>query len=187
MNEHISALSDGEFDEESGRRLLASLMRQSDARQELENCWLIGDALRAEAGPRFDISARVMAALQDEPVVLAPAAWASKSAPAANDAMKQPPAWMAMAAASCAVLVVAWAAVSLRPDVQSGAPSIANASQAPGVQTAALANNASASRTKQDEQSYLLAHQAYAGGAPMASVAGYIRTASDDQALSLAR
>ena len=189
MNEQISALSDGELDDESARRMLASLTRQPSSRQQLETCWLIGDALRREAALDIDLSARVMAALKDEPVVMAPAAWAARSETSEAKAV-QPPTWMAIAAASCAVLVVAWAAISVRPEVQTSTSTMANASRAPTQQQLAAVPSLAASQTRNaqaDERAYLIAHQAYAGGAPMASVAGYIRTVAEDQAIPAVR
>ncbi|MDQ8021691.1 MAG: sigma-E factor negative regulatory protein [Moraxellaceae bacterium] len=173
MNEQLSAWLDGELDADSLARTTAGLRRQPEERRTCETYWLIGDTLRDEPVLSAGFSARVMEALKNEPVVLAPAALPQQR-------KIEPNRWMAMAAASCAVLVVAWAGFSLGPDAAAPAatPMLA-ASPAPGAQARLVAAPARDVMLSGD-RAYLIAHQAYAGGAPMAEVAGYVRTVSDE-------
>ncbi|MEC5396917.1 sigma-E factor negative regulatory protein [Uliginosibacterium sp. H1] len=173
MNEQLSAWLDGELDADSLARATAGLRRQPAERRACETYWLIGDTLRGEPALSVDFSARVLEALKSEPVVLAPVAVAPQR-------KLEPNRWMAMAAASCAVLVVAWAGFSLAPDtVAPTATPMLAASPAPGAQARLVAAPASDVLLSGD-RAYLIAHQAYAGGAPMAEVAGYVRTVSDE-------
>lgn len=75
-DEHISALVDGELDEQERHAAVDALLSQSDARKSWGRYHLIGDALRRSLPHTIDngFSARVMAALEDEPTVLAPRA-----------------------------------------------------------------------------------------------------------------
>lgn len=72
MKDQLSALIDGEFDVASAAHLINSI--QSDG--EMKSCWqqyhLIGDAMRGDRYLSADFSARVMDALEAEPVVLTP-------------------------------------------------------------------------------------------------------------------
>ena len=71
MKDQLSALIDGEFDVASAEHLITSVKSGG----ELKDCWqhyhLIGDAMRNEMVLSHDFSARVMSALNAEPVVLA--------------------------------------------------------------------------------------------------------------------
>ena len=72
MKDQLSALIDGELGIESAEHLIAS----AKAGGELKQCWahyhLIGDVMRGEVNNSHSISARVMAALENEPIVFAP-------------------------------------------------------------------------------------------------------------------
>lgn len=72
MKEQLSALMDGEIDLESHPHLYLALRNGEEAME----CWatwhLIGDVMRGDPVMRTDMSARVMQALADEPVILAP-------------------------------------------------------------------------------------------------------------------
>ncbi len=72
MKDQLSALIDGELGIESAEHLIAS----TKAGGELKQCWahyhLIGDVMRGEVNNSHSISARVMAALENEPIIFSP-------------------------------------------------------------------------------------------------------------------
>lgn len=70
-NEKLSAFIDGELKDES---LLASLVKDEDLADQFSRYQLIGDVMRDDvpAEMNFDIASNVMAALDDEPTVMAP-------------------------------------------------------------------------------------------------------------------
>ena len=85
MKDQLSALIDGEFDVASAEHLITSVKSGG----ELKDCWqqyhLIGDAMRNEMVLSHGFSARIMSALDAEPVVLATKAMAeTKLAQAAS-------------------------------------------------------------------------------------------------------
>lgn len=80
MKDQLSALIDGELDIQDSAHLIMS----AKAGGELKNCWanyhLIGDAMRGDVRLSHDFSARVMAALDAEPTILAPNVVAANAA-----------------------------------------------------------------------------------------------------------
>ena len=73
-DERISALIDGELDEQARQSMVDELLKKGEARATWARYHLISDTLRQNlpAGMDTQFSSRVMAALQDEPTVLAP-------------------------------------------------------------------------------------------------------------------
>ena len=77
MKDQLSALIDGELDIASAEHVI----KAAKVGGELKNCWthyhLIGDAIRGDIGRNglhtsHDFSARVMGALENEPIIFAP-------------------------------------------------------------------------------------------------------------------
>ena len=72
MKDQLSALIDGELDIASAEHVI----KAAKSGGELKNCWahyhLIGDVMRNELHSSHDFSARVMSALENEPIVFAP-------------------------------------------------------------------------------------------------------------------
>ena len=72
MKDQLSALIDGELDVASAEHVI----KATKTGGELKNCWahyhLIGDAMRNQAYNSHDFSARVMQALENEPIIFAP-------------------------------------------------------------------------------------------------------------------
>ena len=158
MKTRISALMDGELEQHEVAETLQALRRSEDLRREWRDGLLIGAALRGEDGLDLDVTARVMAALDTEPTVMAPAS--------------RTPAWqrplLALAASAAGVAVVAW--LALTPDgngLPAGAGGLAAARPGPVV-----AQAPSTPRL----QEYLVAHQAYAPGGVIGGAARNIRT-----------
>lgn len=152
---------DGELEDHEVQASFDALRRNEALRGQWRQGHLIGAALRDEGHLDFDVTARVMTALEAEPVVLAPRPRAIRdwSRPA-----------MALAATVAGVAVVAWLGLGAEPEPSS----IAQVTPAPARVSAPLAQAPSTPRL----QEYLVAHQAYASVGPMAGGARNIRTVS---------
>lgn len=180
-NERLSEWLDGEAGEAEGRHIVQDLVRHASQSQTCGLYWLIGDCLRGEgASARPDFTTRVMAVLEDEPAILAPAAL---SRPV--EKLR----WMPMAAAVAGFTVAVWMGFSLWTAPMQTTP-VAMVQKPASVATVAVAPTAApvvASSDVQaepldDERGYLMAHQASAIGTPMAGVAQYIRTVGIEEA-----
>jgi len=191
MKTRISALMDGELALEANeaKDAVATLSRD----REHKNTWclyhVMGDAIRHEPDLTIDVSSRVMTALSLEPTILSPH-------PQRSASRWQRPV-MALAASAAGVAMVAWVALS---PTQMPAGSLIAANQAVispaipglGVMTlpathtktaSSLVSSTPALSTVADAeqaarlQEYLVAHQAYEGGA-LAGGTNHIRTVS---------
>ena len=164
----VSALMDGELDEHEARRVVLGLKDAGEARESWAAYHTIGDVLRGESLPAFDVSGRVAAAVADEPAIVAPRQPAR---------MNRPLTYALSAAASVlAVAVVGWMAFSGNPstlplEIARNAP----VQKAPETQLVS---------TPSDGQmnDYLLAHQGVSPSNRLHGVAPYIRTISMDPA-----
>lgn len=98
MKEQVSALMDDEFDGRAREALFAALKHDG----ELMECWsiyhLIGDAMRGTGYVNVTLRQRLMARLENEPVVFAPRA----------SIKSRMPLLMSLAASFAAVLFVGW-------------------------------------------------------------------------------
>ncbi|GAB2181601.1 hypothetical protein DLREEDagrD3_18240 [Denitratisoma sp. agr-D3] len=166
MNSKLSALLDGELEQDEVATLCDALRRNRELAREARAYAVIGASLRGEPAAG-DLTDRIMAAIADEPTVLAPrrpllGRW-------------QRP-LLAMAASVAGVLVVS--AVVLAPQenkvgevipslAQRGVPANAKTDKAPPRQLAAA-----------DMQEYLIAHQAHSLGATLGAGSQQIRTVS---------
>ncbi|HEX5125938.1 MAG TPA: sigma-E factor negative regulatory protein [Rhodocyclaceae bacterium] len=171
----ISAWLDGELPAGDAKRILDGVVSLPAHSRACEAYWLIGDVLRnkpsVNADLSVDFSRRVMAALQRDPTVLAPAI----RQPARESEM---PRWMPMAAAVAGVLVVGWMALSISKPVASD-QSVADAQN---MTTPAVAPAVASARGGfNDDRAYTLAHQAYSSGAALPNVAMYVRTVGAEQ------
>lgn len=155
MKTELSALLDGEIDDQEARLLVSAIRSDEVLRESWREYQLIGDALRGEPELSCDITARVMGELRDEPVVLAPLS-------------RQPGTWrgsvLALAASLAGVAVVGWVAMSPR------------ASNPEPLQVAQLERIAVPAAAAQDMQGYLVAHQAHAFGLQLHGGTQHIRT-----------
>lgn len=134
----LSALIDGELSDDMAQRSIKQLSQSAGERARIAEYLAIGDALRGLNAQPGDFSRRVMAALENEPVVLAPVPKASN---------RRPTLWLA-AAAMAAITWGLW---------QSGPRDDVN------VPLASLQQPASESTTNAAEaQPYLAAHQDFA-------------------------
>ena len=163
MKTRISALMDGELEAHEIVDTFTEMRRSEEMRNQWCDCQLIGAALRDEPGLDIDVAARVMAALELEPTVIAPAH-------RRTDTWQRP--LLALAASAAGVAVVAWLALAPGSELAPARePVLASAKQVPATLPAA-AQTQSTPRL----QEYLVAHQAYAPGGAMIGGARNIRT-----------
>lgn len=159
MKTRISTLHDGEIEDHEIEHALRALRRDGELRRQWCDCQLIGDALRGERRLGIDVTARVMAAIEQEPTVLVPA-------PRRLTGWQRPA--LALAASAAGVALVAWLAVVPGSEgAPTAAPALAAGGQAPVVAT---------SPSTPRLQEYLVAHQAYAPAGAMVGGARNIRT-----------
>lgn len=156
MTEKLSALMDGELDEIETTAAFARLHNSEDYRQHWSEYHLIGDALRGSAGLQSDMTARVMEALINEPVVLAPPRLQSRQSTFQRT--------LALAASVAGITLVAALAWSGRPGTVTEIARVPVEAQVPTQLTGASL------------QAYLVAHQTHAPSAQGA--AHYIKTVS---------
>ncbi|MDQ7988130.1 MAG: sigma-E factor negative regulatory protein [Candidatus Dactylopiibacterium sp.] len=178
MNERLSEWVDGELERDEGERAARAVLEQGASRETCELYWLIGDVMRGHAAASPDLGARVMAALEAEPTVLAPRP--KKHQAAKTGAFDR---WLPAAAAVAGVAVAAWMSFSLIVPAAPGGQEAPLAATIAARPAAAVAPEAAPTPVAlSGDQAYYMAHQASAMGAPMVGVAQYIRTVGDEQA-----
>lgn len=106
----LSALLDGELDDDAARAALARLKGDGEAGGRWAEYSLIGDALRGDQGDSARFRARFQAALAAEPTVLAPAK------------PRLTPASALWVAAAAAVAAITWTVLESGPESQPGLP-----------------------------------------------------------------
>ncbi len=153
--EKISAYLDGECGEFEAAQTLRQLQGDDPAREAWALYHRVGDALRGDRLTGGDFTARVMARLEQEPVVLAPRR-------AAPRMMRY-----AMAAAASLAGVAVVLGIAFQGGVDSG-PGLAQ-QQAPAV----VAQSAPSAR---EVSTLLAAHQDYAVGSTINPLGAYART-----------
>lgn len=181
MKERLSALMDGDGDEQVMGSVFERLRRDEALRGDWHTYCLIGDAIRGERAGAPDFVSRVMAEIEVEPTMIAPRAAAQS---AARRGLWR--AVMPLAASVMGVAAVGWVASALYSDSAAivGAPAVAVAKSAPsalavagsGVAPVSTELRASAGDAHRE---YLFLHQAMAGGGPMPGAVQYVRTISD--------
>lgn len=170
-NEQLSGWMDGEAGTADSEQIVKDLTRQAGSREACKLYWLVGDCLRGDLPRGGDLCDRVMAELETEPTVLAPAVHRSE---------QKRGRWMSLAAAAAGMAVAAWMGLGLwTSPLQDGAMGLARQD---GIQDQPSVAVASQAENLPDDRSYLMAHQASAVGVPMAGVAQYIRTVNAEQA-----
>lgn len=177
MKEKLSALLDGQLDEENTVSLIEALHEDPDLRQTWDRYCLVGDLLRGEDVPhQMDLASRVLDAMRAEPTVLAPqprarlvrpSPWVSKLLP--------------LAASVAGVALVGWLALTLSPaqpelTAQAGGEALPNAVEPVAVRDDAATLPQSGADLHRE---YLFAHQGLAGDGPIPGVLQYVRTVSD--------
>ena len=160
----ISALMDGELDEREGGREITRLKVDQELRSRWDEFHLVRDALTGEPVLSSRFSAGLAKRLADEPTVLAPRRYLSKTRRATTYAMSA-------AASVAAAAFVAW--VALTPVSQPVGPFVEN--KGPLVAEQALLPPPSVPSDGR-MNGYLLAHEAFSPGSALQGLAPYIRT-----------
>src|SRR5512135_2833596 len=140
-DEWLSALLDGELDDDEAGRTIARLGKDAQAMQAWSEYSLIGDAMRGCVMDRPGLDQRIKAALAAEPTILAPVVKANH----------RPVYW---AAAAVAVVAITWTVLSVGPANQAVPVAGNGVTTLPQAAVQELASN--------DLAPYLAAHQDYA-------------------------
>ncbi|GAB3249991.1 sigma-E factor negative regulatory protein [Chitinimonas naiadis] len=152
MQEKLSALMDGEWDDHELEKLIAA-MDQDEASSSWRDYHLIGDAMNQRAVLSDDFMANFSARLDAEPAILAPNALRRRGFVPGKR-------WVAMSMAASVVLVsaTAWYVAGSMPGSSVVTPSqLATASSLP------VAANQAAQPVADDLNPYLVAHQTMLG------------------------
>jgi sigma-E factor negative regulatory protein RseA len=172
MKSRISALMDGELEAHELPSVFAAVAGSDSLRQDWRDYGLIGDAIRSEAHLEVDLTARVMAALQSEPTVLAPTRIRSLNVPGTGRRV------MAMAASIAGVGVVAWMGLSMSVTTL---PLVVQQAQVAGTVVQVAAKKEPAQTPSRRMSEYLVAHQTYAPAGQMQGGTRYIRTVAAER------
>lgn len=156
MKTRLSLLMDGELEEHENKAVFDALKRDANLRGNWQEYLLIGAALKGERSLDADITASVMDALRDEPVVLAPRTSGREWRRTA----------MALAATVAGVAVVGW--MALVPD-GGQRPTQTLAQREPLVVQPVR-------QVSREMQEYLVAHQAQSSSLQFRGGTEHIRT-----------
>lgn len=174
MKDKLSALLDGDLDEHASGAVLDSMRHEPDLKARWDEYCLIGDMLRGENGGRTDFTARVMAGLEDEPTVLAPARQPDKNRQGLAGSL------MPIAASIMGVMAVGWVAHTLSSQPEAGV-SLAGVGNTVRLEAVAPVQAAALVQPMDPRREYVLMHQATTGGGPLSGAMQYVRTVSDTQ------
>ncbi|HEX5394310.1 MAG TPA: sigma-E factor negative regulatory protein [Rhodocyclaceae bacterium] len=167
MKSRLSALLDGEADESDVSECCEALRCQSGLQDDVMTYALIGACLRGEHGETLDMTARVMAALAAEPVVMAPKRTLWKSG------------GVALAASMAGALVLA--SVVLVPDKgvsQVGYTLVHSSGHVLQAGTWAANDASMVGMRETDVREYVIAHEAQSRGSYVGGGSQQIRTVS---------
>lgn len=173
MKDKVSALLDGDLDDQATHAVFERMRRDPGLRGEWDTYCLIGDTLRGDRMGSGGFVSRVMAELEAEPTLLAP-----RAQPAREDGRRLWQALMPIAASVMGVAAVGLVAATL---YRQEAPPQQLANAAPVVQLvrAAPAPQAGAGLAEDSMREYVFAHQGLSRGGPMPAGVQYVRTVSD--------
>ncbi|NMG53897.1 sigma-E factor negative regulatory protein [Aromatoleum aromaticum] len=180
MKDKLSALLDGDLDEQAMSPVFDSIRRDRSLRSDWETYCLIGDVLRGDRNTSPGLVARVMAGIEAEPTVLAPPASGSASAPPGAAQPRAGRSLMPLAASIMGVAVVGWVAYTLNAEPEGDVRTASAASGLQAVEKVSVPGGATAPSPQVDRQrEYLFAHQAMTSGGPLSGVIQHVRTVSD--------
>jgi sigma-E factor negative regulatory protein RseA len=156
MTQEISSLMDGELDPHASEQSIQACCRSAELKQAWQAYHVIGETLRGDSYRRIDVAAAVMAAIEQEPAIIARPRRAQSFARIA----------LAAAASVATIGVVGWIGTQGMPGAQS--PALATAPATAPVLTVA-AGDASAPTAQPalgkanyptiEVQDYLAAHR----------------------------
>lgn len=161
MKTRISAMMDGELEQDGMEQLLREMRGSDDLRRQWGEFQVARDALRGGSHLDMNVTARVMEALEAEPTVLLPAR--KTAAPFGRFA------WSA-AASACGVVLVAW--VAMEPVAER--PPLATVPAATVVAAVPAPDSEADARLRE----HLLAHHAHAPAAAAVAMPRHVRTVS---------
>jgi len=164
--ENVSVLMDGESEGQEAHQAMLRLKDTATARASWVTYHMIGDVMRGDSLPTFDISHRVMAALEAEPTILAP-----RRNPRAARAMTYA---LSVAASVSAIAIVGWMVFST---TNVANPPVEMAQAVPAIPVGTETQLVSSPSDGQMNE-YLLAHQGVSPSTNLYGVAPYIRTIS---------
>lgn len=174
MKDKLSALLDGDLDQQSMHAVLDSMRRDRSLRSDWDAYCAIGDIIRGDRDSRPDFVGRVMASIESEPTLLAPTA--SRRTPAQDKAWRK---IMPLAASLMGVAAVGWVAHGLYAGPKN-APQLAAGPRIPVTESVAVSvRPASPAPTIDPHREYLFAHQAMTGGGPISGAIQHVRTVAD--------
>ncbi|MCB1890170.1 MAG: anti-sigma 24 factor [Rhodocyclaceae bacterium] len=174
MSEQVSAVLDGDVDADALARLVARLGSDSELRERWDTYCLIGDAMRGDAAAPSGLVTGVMAALETEPTILAPAR--TEASDGAGWSQRVLP----IAASVMGVAVVGWMAMTLGNDREaapSAVQSVARISQPESRPVQPVASR----QAIDPHREYVFIHQASSRNSPLPGVAQYVRSVSEVQ------
>lgn len=166
MKTDISALLDDELDDSEASRVIDSLRHDKELQEAWNTYHLIGDALRHSPEYSPNIAHRVLAKLEEEPVVFVPAA-RKKPAPMRFA--------MPLAAAVMGMAAVGWVALSLNATEPTELELAVKKTRPANEMDIQIAEKSPSGGLKE----YLVAHQAHSPGGGIQGVASYVRTVSE--------
>lgn len=172
MKDKLSALLDGDLDERVSGAVLDSMRHEPDLKARWDDYCLIGDVLRGESQGSTGFTARVMAGLELEPTVLAPAPRVERKRGARARSL------MPIAASVMGVVAVGWVAHTLSSQPE-GSVTLAGVGNAVRVENVAPVQVLA--QTMDPRREYVFMHQATTGGGPLSGSMQYVRTVSDTQ------
>jgi sigma-E factor negative regulatory protein RseA len=167
MKDRISALMDGELDNRAAAELIDTLGRDREALDAWRAYHLISDAMRETRLLSEGFAARVGAALDKEPTLLAPKG-------GLRQPQRSPQRWYALAASLAAVALVAW--LGFAPQQSTVAP----LAQAPKPAAVEPKTSPATVPLPSGANDYLLAHQGFSPRIYLQGMAPYVRTVSEE-------
>jgi sigma-E factor negative regulatory protein RseA len=173
--ERISALMDGELDDDEAARELAQLKQDSSLRDGWDTFHMIGDVMRGAPVLSAGFERRLAERLDTEPTILAPSRARTRRIPPTVSY------GLSAAASLAAVAAVAWVALSGTPPGPANPVGYAAAPGAPVTAATSVAPVASSVPNVPDAgrtHDYLLAHQGVSPSTAFQGVAPYVRTVS---------
>ena len=179
MKDKLSALLDGDLDEQAAHPVFESMRRDPSLRTDWEAYCVIGDVLRGDRHGSAGFIGRVMAGIDDEPTLLAPPV---RAVPVPENGR----AWrslMPLAASLMGVAAVGWVAHALYSDQGPGTGRAIAVARAPAVVSPVAVRPVAVAPTPaavvDPTREYLFVHQAMSGGGPISGVIQHVRTVSD--------
>lgn len=179
MKDKVSALLDGDLDDQASLAVFERLRRDPDLREDWETYCLIGDTLRGDQPRSSGFVARVMSELEDEPTLLAPLAQPAR-AQADGDGRRLWRSLMPLAASVMGVAAVGLVAATLyRQEVP--AAQIASSTAVVQLVKAAPSQAGTAGLGDDPLREYVFAHQGLSRSGPLPAGVQYVRTVSDQR------